>query len=194
MRAFEEYKQQQGVLLGLWAIMYRQDPRTSPTLTCRWRCFPRGRTFHTKASLSVHFFKTHRRRAGFRSCVVGSCCKACGREFWTVNKLAVHLRDHPLCVAKLQAHGLVSETPTAGVGSRVWRQREVEQYTPACRTEQRIAEPGATGWPQEQKDAHRALCDVILNPAERREQIRQGAFLTQILGKFPLYQSEMHAM
>ena len=100
---FKAYKEQAAVDVCKW-YMYRQIKvealHEEPATT--WLCRVCDRVFKTKAALSVHFFKTHGRCAGYRHYLQGTKCEGCNKEFWTRGRLEDHLRASAKCVGILR--------------------------------------------------------------------------------------------
>ncbi|CAE7036913.1 unnamed protein product [Symbiodinium sp. CCMP2592] len=192
---FAQEKRTYGWQLGLWS-MYCQAMRTlrkEAPGDAKWACRRCRRLFPTRAGLSVHLFKSHGRTAAYRACVEGTCCKGCGREYWSTNKLAVHLRDHPRCVRSMLQHGHRASSILPGLRSRGWRAREQDQYTPAVsqqsgpRLEDRYG--GAQG--DECERAQRELEELLLDAPARRRSILEQAFPECVLDAYPLYPEEI---
>ena len=120
------------VSVCLWAMHRALPPcQRAPGCVPLWKCWTCDVSFDTKAKLSVHFFKRHKRVAEYRHFTEGSFCKACGTEFWSEGRLAAHLRFSAKCVASLRQSGPALEVVVPGFGSRRRRQTDVEQFTPA---------------------------------------------------------------
>ena len=124
--------------LVLWAL-FRMAESADPQQTSSapiWVCRMCRRLFASRGGVGAHFFKVHQRKATYRAVAAGSFCRGCGKEFWPVTRLSVHLQDTPRCVRALKAVGHRVDAPAPGLGSTQWRRLEEEQYTPA---------PDATG-------------------------------------------------
>ncbi|CAE7580998.1 unnamed protein product [Symbiodinium sp. CCMP2592] len=195
---FEAYKVEIRPKLCLWFWQHQalKLVQPVPTIAASWRCGPCSKCFGSRAGLSAHFFKRHQRRAEYRACVDGTLCRACGRQFWSENRLAVHLRDTPGCVLRLRQHRLLAGQPGGGIGSRAWRQRDSEQYTPALAvavgdglsvTEERI-------WSDTLKIAYKDLSDLLLDADGRQTAISQGDFPDKIVRAYPLYPEEIEEL
>ena len=182
------------VLIGLWAL-YR---KAHPLLPLRahsqqtWCCRMCSRILRTKGALGAHFFKVHGRKARYRSCVTGTWCQACGRQYWTRNKLAIHLRDSPMCVQTLHGYGLATATPLSGLGSRQWRARAVEDYTLAVPEAQGTPLPPRPGddWDTVCEDGYKEVCLALQQRGVPEEPSDILKFLQTILAKYPLYLNE----
>ncbi|CAE7754403.1 Pol, partial [Symbiodinium sp. CCMP2456] len=179
--------------LGLWAL-YRQAARALPGIPVQrtWCCRPCGKSFAKKAQLAVHFFKVHARRASHRLNVEGTVCRACGRQYWSANRLMIHLRDSATCVATLRGLGHHNEEPCPGMGSKRWKQRDVDQYTPALpkQVQEGVSATGGEVWDRTQKEAHRALSDALLVSDLPSQTATVQDSIGKILGSFPLYEQE----
>ncbi|CAE7722823.1 unnamed protein product, partial [Symbiodinium sp. CCMP2456] len=188
----EHYK----VSLTIWAVYKRIEnhiPGHSEVPT-RWICRPCQRSFRTKGGLGAHFFKTHKRCAGYRAVVEGTTCQACGKAYWSTNRLLRHLRDSPKCVATLRSHGLLARNHVPGFGSKLWKKMEIEGYNPSV--PQEVSTPlqprESSDWDPVQKAAHAELCNVLL---DRQLPVDADGILGLIratVSKFPLYQDEIN--
>ncbi|CAE7582633.1 unnamed protein product [Symbiodinium sp. CCMP2592] len=191
----ERFAKQQAVCAVLWAL-HRYAKTARPIATeitgRRWYCGPCERAFKTKAALGAHFFKSHGRRARYRAVVDGTLCQACGRQFWSTNRLSRHLRDAPACVATLRAHRLFSKSMQPGVGSKQWRKNAVEQFHPSTPQPRTAGLPPQAGndWDEVQKAAHLDLCETLLTPALPPEQGAIASQLRAVLGRYPLFEDE----
>ena len=181
--------------LMLWALHKKaaQDLNLqAESVECAWHCGPCGRHFKSKGALGAHFFKTHGRKAKYRSVVQGSLCLACGRQYWNTNRLARHLRDAPACAATLRSHRLFAPTAMPGFGSRNWRKAAIDDYHPAAPVQQ---QPGldanpADEWDDVQKSAHLALCEVLLESELPADEENVARLVRDTVDKFPLYEDE----
>ena len=128
---FEDFCGEQWTLIVLWALYRRACSRLPAAEQGArvWHCRPCGRSVKTKGALGAHFFKVHGRVAKYRNYVAGTLCQACGRQYWSRTKLAIHLRDSVSCVQTLREHGLQAATVAPGLGSRRWRRHAIEDYT-----------------------------------------------------------------
>ncbi|CAE6939333.1 Pol [Symbiodinium sp. CCMP2592] len=160
------------VLVCQWA-MFRTLPKVTQDVPRRpfWKCWMCGVSFDTKAKLSVHYFKTHK------------------REFWSNGRLAAHLRAYLRCVESLRRSGcVVSVEP--GFGSRRRRKQDVEQYTPAAPV--RVGptrEPAKeTSWGPHLKNYYRDLCEAALDVTEA---VDFEHVIKNALACYPLYPDEI---
>ena len=124
LQTHEEQIARDATLVCLWHCC-RTMPRSPETAMHAesWTCFPCGKSFSTKAGLSVHFFKTHGRVAAYRQVASGTVCEACNTSFWSAGRLAAHLRASPGCVAELVKRGQADHTS----GSGLWQARKRRQ-------------------------------------------------------------------
>ncbi|CAE7947475.1 unnamed protein product, partial [Symbiodinium sp. KB8] len=161
--------------------------------TQRWICRQCDASLKTKAALGAHFFKRHKRAARYRAVVSGSYCRACGRECWTRNRLAIHLRARPSCVASLRQLGVRVDQLTPGLGSRGWRQQADEDYTLAVSAQVAEPEPAANGsfWDRHMEQAYAEICEVLLVYDLPEDPGLQVDKLQAVFGRFPLFQQEM---
>eukprot|EP00439_Symbiodinium_sp_Y106_P069034 s955_g11.t2 len=178
--------------VGLWA-MYKQAMRLlsddRPDAD-RWPCRACRKGFASRAGLSVHFFKCHRRMASYRACLMGTLCRACGREFWAQNWLAAHLQTSASCVATLRAAGMWTTAPPPGPGSKQWRKRKIEEYNLAPVAHVQPPMPRAVDeWSVEASEAY-ALCSEVSDGdrGRTREELRTVA--ASALASRPLYPEE----
>ncbi|CAE7879862.1 unnamed protein product [Symbiodinium microadriaticum] len=181
--------------LGLWALARRAHSRQTTMATDRvsWTCRLCDVHLKTKAALGAHFFKVHKRSAKYRAMVTGSHCKACGRECWTRNRLAIHLRGRPSCVLALHRLGIRADRLAPGLGSRGWRQRAEEDYTLAvsARVDEPLPEVDGSLWDRYMEQAYAELCDELLvyDLPEAFDQLVRR--IQTVFCRFPLYQQEM---
>ena len=189
------FEHQQAISAALWALHKKAQDTQTAGEPCRervWRCPPCQKSYKTKAALGAHFFKSHGRCARYRAVVTGSVCRACGRQYWSPNRLSRHLRDSPGCVATLRANRLFAAAPVPGMGSVGWRRNETEFYNPSTPAQTQEAMPPQTceDWDANQAAAHRELCDMLLsgpfpaNPEWIADKVRT------VLAGFPLYEDE----
>ena len=191
---FLDFCNEQRTLIILWAL-YRRACSQLPASeqgSRVWHCRPCGRSVRSKGALGAHFFKVHGRTAKYRNYVAGTLCQACGRQYWSRTKLAIHLRDSARCVQTLREHGLQVDIVAPGMGSRLWRKHEIEDYTLAVPEAQ--AQPLCSGcttdWDATLEEAYRAICQVLQQddlPASKQAIL---AIYQETLAKFPLYFSE----
>ena len=151
---FKAYKEQAAVDVCKW-YMYRQIKvealHEEPATT--WLCRVCDRVFKTKAALSVHFFKTHGRCAGYRHYLQGTKCEGCNKEFWTRGRLEDHLRASAKCVRILRRTRRPQDSAP-----------QAEHFTPAppaggCRA---LIDEEDSVWSSWQKELHEDLCDALL--------------------------------
>ncbi|CAE7701091.1 unnamed protein product [Symbiodinium sp. CCMP2592] len=192
------YYKEQRVALSLWAI-YRKAWEHLPDVhlqSTQHVCRPCAKTFRTKGALGAHFQKTHGRCAKYRSVVSGTICHSCGVQYWTVGRLARHLRDTPACVATLQANGATVDTLVPGIGSRLRRKADQEEYHPAPPTKvaEQVQRQGSEEWDAVQKAAHFALSQALQTedlPTDAGEAL---CLIQKVLKEFPLYSDEAQAI
>ena len=183
----DEWREDAFVKVCHWGLLRSIRP-APPAGVKRWPC---GCHFDTKAKLSVHFFKKHKRVAEYRQYVQGTCCAACGKQFWTGGRLAAHLRASSACVETLRTMQCVVQDIQPGFGSRKLRQSELENYTPAApeRFDDAATVPVATSqWHGTKKLFYEAVCDAALESGDGR------AFETRlraVLASFPVYPAEI---
>ena len=158
-----------------------------------WKCWPCNRDFDTKAKLSVHFFKSHSRVAGYRLFAKGTFCRACGKEYWSGGRLAAHLRASPRCTETLRATVPAVDCPEPGFGSKIYRQKELEQFTLAVPQQVGpvVEANGANGWMPVQCDLYRELCDLAFDNTEGAD-FQFG--IREILKRFPAYPGEIQVV
>ena len=114
-------------------------------------------------------------------------------QYWTRNKLAIHLRDSPQCVQTLRGHGCISEATSAGLGSRQWRAREVEDFTLAVPEAQGTPLPPRDGdeWDTVCEDAYKEVCHALLQHDLPGRQAAILHIFHTIAAKYPLYFNEV---
>ena len=185
---------QDAAIVGTWHF-YRQlrAKLPGPTReTTTWGCRGCAKTFRSKAGFGAHFYKTHGREAAHRKCVTGSICRSCGKQFWSTERLGVHLRSSKTCVNRLWRGGHTVDTALPGQGSRDHRKRAVEEYSlaPTCQLYEPAEEESDGVWPEVQKCASRETSEVLLEqrhwPLDSDLQER----LMAVLSRHPLYYSE----
>ncbi|CAE7337173.1 Cacna1c [Symbiodinium sp. CCMP2592] len=190
MEDVEHYK----VNLVLWAMfrMAKGDDGADGARLMQWQCRKCDRSFASKGGLGAHFFKTHRRLATHRKVAAGTFCRGCGTEFWSLPRLSIHLRDTPRCVRALKQLGAVAPEIAPGLGSKRWRQLEVEQFTLAP-TEQ-TADPheveAGSDWSDEAKAAYKALCFVLFDRDQWQDPEEVMKTIVEVLKEFPLFYLE----
>ncbi|CAE7309490.1 unnamed protein product [Symbiodinium sp. CCMP2592] len=194
-REFVCFERTQAVYAALWALHKRAQPAVSdaaPVVEAQWFCPPCAKCLKTKAALAAHFFKTHGRRARYRAVVQGTLCRACGRQYWSSNRLARHLRDSPSCVAALRANRLFSDTVVPGFGSAAWRRNDIEHFNPTGPQQQTAAMPkqSSEDWDGAQRQAHAELSDALLSEALPASPCEIARIIRATLAKFPLFEDE----
>ncbi|CAE7193341.1 unnamed protein product [Symbiodinium sp. CCMP2592] len=178
----------------LWA-MYRQargDEHGNTEKLKQWQCRMCHRCLGSKGGLGAHFFKTHRRCADYRKVAKGTFCKGCGTEFWSLPRLSIHLRDTPRCVRALRAIGEIAPELAPGLGSKKWRQLEIEQFTPAptFRRDEPCPVESGRDWSDEARAAYKALCFMLFDKDNWTNVSEVFQAILEILTTFPLYYSE----
>ena len=151
-----------------------------------------GLWFPRKAALGVHMFKVHHRRAAYRRGATGTICRACDKNFWADNRLAIYLRSSRKCVLALRRWGVETDQLQAGIGSKRWKQRDVEQYTLSLPVQ---VQPGLPDVEEERWDplmleAHAALCDVLLAKDLPSDFVQIQKLIFDAVNQFPLYDDE----
>ncbi|CAE7763408.1 unnamed protein product [Symbiodinium sp. CCMP2456] len=192
---FDHFCSEQRTCLALWAL-YKKIARAAPSDSGPgggWYCRICAKGVKSKGALGAHFFKVHGRRARYRQCVSGSLCRACGRQYWSRTKLAIHLRDSPSCVETLLGHGLQSDEVVPGLGSKFWRSIQVEDFSLAVPEAQAtpLERKSDQGWDGVVEDAYKAMCEALLVhglPPVEKEMMQ---LFRDTLAKFPLYFAEM---
>ncbi|CAE7846913.1 unnamed protein product, partial [Symbiodinium necroappetens] len=190
----EKQCRQDAAIVGIWHF-YRQLREKMPGVTqeaTTWGCRGCSKTFRSKGGLGAHFYKTHGREAAHRKCVAGSICRACGKQFWSTERLGVHLRTSRTCVNRLWRGGHTVETALPGQGSKDHRKRAVEEYNlaPTCQIYEPEENDSDEVWPEVQKRASREISEVLL---EQRIWSTNGDLqdkLLAVLSRHPLYYSE----
>ena len=156
-------------------------------------CMQCKQRFINKAGLSVHFFKKHGRKAGYRQYVHGTTCRACGTDFHAEKRLAMHLRASLRCRGVLAAMGLRNEEWDYGL-SRSKRLTADEMIL--CPPEKK-AEPGTvqplarTEWEEFPllRDVRSQLLDWLIEyEGGDCVEVREG--LLRIISSFPLHAFE----
>ncbi|CAE7692011.1 unnamed protein product [Symbiodinium sp. CCMP2592] len=194
-KEFGHFGREQLTLLALWSL-YKRACERWPVLSedvAPWVCRICCRAVKTKAALGAHFFKTHGRLAAYRRVTGGTVCRACGRNYWSRTRLAIHLRDSPSCTSVLHTLEATSDPFTCGLGSKGWRMAAERDFTLAI-PEQQVAALDHNcerRWPEEVKRAYCAACDCL---TERRVDESVPVFkrtLLEVLADFPLYYVEV---
>ncbi|CAE7337714.1 unnamed protein product [Symbiodinium sp. CCMP2592] len=193
-RDFKAFCVERMIDLQLWALYRRllqAHPRWRPAGT--WCCRPCGRRVKTKAALGAHFHKVHGRLAKHRPFVDGTVCHACGRQYWSVPKLADHLRDHPGCVATLRLHGRARDKALPGRGSKVWR-KQAEETCLAVSGPHGAPLPAAAdaGWDDTTRRAYKEVCEALLVDDLPADSAMLVDLIAKSLGRHPLFESEEH--
>ena len=180
--------------VALW-MMYRfalSQTRVPPATAKDWSCRMCKTRFKSKGGLGAHLFKAHGRRAAYRACVHGTVCAACGTQYWSETRLAVHLRDNPWCSNALRDQGLLAPSTRPGFGSREWRKLETEQYTPA--PTEKVVEPQGDGsghrWSAEAENAYRAICGLLFEAPSWLIADDLVSAIIEVFAGVPLYAAE----
>ena len=193
LQTHEEQIARDATLVCLWHCC-RTMPRSPETAMHAesWTCFPCGKSFSTKAGLSVHFFKTHGRVAAYRQVASGTVCEACNTSFWSAGRLAAHLRASPGCVAELVKRGKQITHLAPGFGSRKRRQADSVDFTLSLPERRGCIPPPPEkpGWSREQQLAYRALCDGLLSITRDTTLEDAHAFIDALFNN-PLYPTEI---
>ena len=84
----------------------RQEP---PLLPFGHTCDSCGEVFRTKAAMAAHARKVHGITAPATQVALGTSCAVCMKEFWTHERLKMHLRKAPDCVLVLAEAEIVAE-------------------------------------------------------------------------------------
>ena len=84
----------------------RQEP---PPLPIGHSCDSCGEVFQTKAAMAAHARKIHGITAPATQVALGTSCAVCMKEFWTHERLKMHLRKAPDCVSVLTEAEMVAE-------------------------------------------------------------------------------------
>ena len=181
-------------LVALW-MMYRMastgvaSGEKQPT---NWSCRQCRKMFRSKGGLGAHLFKAHGRTAAYRPCVKGTVCLACGVQFWTQARLAVHLRDTWRCTDQLRRQGQLGQDIQPGFGSTALRRKTEEQFTLA--PTERIQAPAFAEaercWSKEATDVYREVCETLFDKQvwETAQSVHDA--IVQIFTKAPLYANE----
>ncbi|CAE7299602.1 unnamed protein product [Symbiodinium sp. CCMP2592] len=186
--------QEEVITVGLWG-MYRQACQTLPQLHAqeqRWSCRSCKRQFKSKGGLGAHMFKTHGRTAAYRKCLQGTNCLACGNQYWTSARLATHLRDNAACVRILLSLGLTVKSIQPGKGSKLGRQRYVEEYNLAPTTNDGGPLEAGDGetWTETVDAAYRALCEDLQSRENWETEKQVALAVIECLCQHPLYYEE----
>ncbi|OLQ00962.1 hypothetical protein AK812_SmicGene16321 [Symbiodinium microadriaticum] len=193
-QAHQDYISEDSILVCLWHC-YRTVPRhcSEAMPPMQWFCHVCRRSFCSKAGLSVHFFKKHGRVAAYRHVADGTTCAACDTSFWTVGRLAAHLRASPGCVAALAGRGHFVERPAPGFGSRKRRQADSLDFTLSLPDRRGIIPPRPEEpvWGKEQKQTYHDACDVVLEIDSSALVVDIVARISAILFQGPLYYDEL---
>ena len=192
---FATFRAEQTTTLALWALWRRARGTSNRDLPNEqvWACTMCQRVLKTKAALGAHFFKTHGRRATYRSVAHGTLCEACGRQFWSRTRLACHLRASPHCVAVLRTRTPQDQAPAPGLGSRGWRQAKAEDFTFALPEQQQAPLDVETEkrWDTEVKQAYDALCDRLTEYGLPQEAPDLLSLILDTLQGYPLYYQDV---
>ena len=191
----EKWRQQDKITICLWAMARRAsaNSKTVALESTGWVCRKCNRRLKTKAALGAHFFKVHHRTAKYKEVAAGSFCRACGKEFWSRNKLVVHLRDSRTCACTLHLAGEKASEKLPGLGSRAWRKRADDDFTLAA--SQQVAEPIAVAqgqfWDVVMQRAYADLCDALLVTDLPDDHAGIVCVIQTVFSKYPLFGQEM---
>ena len=169
-----------------WRTLELYPEDTFWCMQCRQR-------FINKAGLSVHFFKKHGRKAAYRQYVHGTLCRACGMDFHSAKRLAMHLRASTRCRGVLAAMGLRSDEWDYGLcrGKRLGSDEPI-----LCPPEKKAAPSDVqpleqTAWEEFPilTEARSALMDWLIEyEGEERAEVREG--LLRAISRFPVHAFE----
>ncbi|CAE7825551.1 unnamed protein product [Symbiodinium sp. CCMP2592] len=179
------------VMVCHWA-MYRalQSDDSATTTTSVWKCWACDVIFSSKAKLGVHLFKTHQRIAEYRHFQNGTCCEACGKQFWSGGRLAAHLRASVSCVRTLRRRRRVVEAVQPGFGSRARRKDDAASYTMSAPESQRppLECTEEERWFGPQKQLYETVCEAAF-------EVSDGATfkgkILEAVKQFPVYPAEI---
>jgi len=74
---------------------------------CSWLCYNCGAAFHSRRALASHATRAHAKRSDASSCMFGTACIACLREFHTRTRLSGHLLHGSIACAEAIARSTV---------------------------------------------------------------------------------------
>ena len=194
-KELEKWRQQDKITICLWAMARRASANSKMVAleSTGWVCRKCNRRLKTKAALGAHFFKVHHRAAKYREVATGSFCRACGKEFWSRNKLVVHLRDSRTCACTLHLAGEKASERLPGLGSRAWRKRADDDFTLAA--SQQVAEPIAAAqgqfWDEVMQRAYADLCDSLMVTDLPDDHAGIVSVIQTVLSQYPLFGPEM---
>ena len=192
--SFKEYHDKHTVQLTLWALFHRAQASLPTRSRISRMVLPCLRVILQKpAGLGAHLCKTHQRPASYRDLVIGTACKACGKEFWSTNRLLLHLRDARRCADTLRSSETRNGQLHPGIGRREWRRiaHEMDKLAPST-VQHETVEPGnpapACTWT---KQTYAGLCDDLLvrNLPQSNDELK--CLVRRALSRFPLYQNEI---
>eukprot|EP00438_Fugacium_kawagutii_P013423 Skav211299 [mRNA] locus=scaffold1052:70762:76259:- [translate_table: standard] len=173
-RATEHAVRQQRSLHGVWtfhkqAYDYLQaydhnvaplPPAAQINTDSRFGCLTCSRRFKSRAGEGAHMCKTHKQVSPLRHLYDSTTCRACLREYHTLDKLQAHLRYSVTCRELLQGQGFRC-LPIPGIGSK--HNRELQRAHAGLRPVQQSFGPQpqlAAGRPDDPADE--ALLDYLL--------------------------------
>ena len=104
-------------------------PRTLRVLPHCYCCPACGKSFRTRSGLGAHFRKLHQRCAAYRQYGGGNICQACGTDFFSEDRMLLHLRHARICRAKMAS--AVLRTDVVAPGVRSWK-RTRETHFALC--------------------------------------------------------------
>ena len=182
------------MVVAMWQIhrqLVAKLPGTMKEATT-WGCRGCAKTFRSKGGLGAHFYKTHGRVAAHRKCVTGTLCHACGRQFWSTERLEIHLRASKQCVNMLWRSGKTAAAVLPGQGSRIHRKRAVDEFSlaPSCQEQEPGEGDDGHVWPEVQKQASRAVSETLLESSFWPDEVVIRDALLATLGQHPLYFEE----
>ena len=189
---FVKYKVDEATSVCLWTLYRTVNEGGKTEEVRRYKCFMCDKDFKNRAGLGAHHYKSHGRWAAYRQCVVGSLCRACETEFWSVARLEDHLRASHSCSQQLIKQGLCTKVIQPGYGSRRRRQVEIEQFTPAApqRAGSAPARLDEGHWSWWQQTFYQEVCQVLHVMGEE-EEMPISAQLFQLIRKHPLFEEEI---
>ena len=189
---FVKYKVDEATSVCLWTLYRTVNEGGKTEEVRRYKCFMCDKDFKNRAGLGAHHYKSHGRWAAYRQCVVGSFCRACETEFWSVARLEDHLRASHSCSQQLIKQGLCTKVIQPGYGSRRRRQVEIEQFTPAApqRAGSAPARLDEGHWSWWQQTFYQEVCQVLHVMGEE-EEMPISAQLFQLIRKHPLFEEEI---
>ncbi|CAE7031253.1 ggact.2 [Symbiodinium sp. CCMP2592] len=110
-----------------WDDLKQREPCDTVTITAasgqalQWQCEKCPSAFADYRRLAVHTATKHGQRALHAVSAIGSRCEVCTGEYWTRQRLAVHLRRSPRCL-RVYAEAEIQDVPEVHQpGSGAWR-------------------------------------------------------------------------